>query len=176
MLFGTDSESFSYLETMFSDFEKLDSESFGRVNRSGDGTFVSCLYAPGISRRIFPNLRKLVAIDACFSKNTQKYAIPAAIGIDANDQHVLLAIGAFESESNDSWEWWLRKLQEAYPGLKTLKEPNEIELDSEIEPKPFRIVIFVDGNVALNDRANYSRNCSLRRCLRHLEGNHSQFL
>jgi hypothetical protein len=173
-IYGTDSESFSFLESMFSDFERLDSESFGRVNRAANGTFISCFYAPGVSRRVFPELRKFVAIDACFSKNTHKYAIPVAIGIDANDHHVLLAVGAFESESNGSWKWWLQRLQEAYPGLQTLQESNSSEdLNADDEnSRVHRVVIFVDGNIALNDQTNYSKNVILRRCLRHLEGNH----
>ncbi len=125
MKYGLAEESFAYLAGMFDGFKANDSMTYTKIEKEGD-VFVCCIYCPGISRSIAPSIRKFIAIDACFSKNKHKYAIPVAIGLDANNQQVLLAIGVFGSESDDNWDWFYSQLIAGYQCFgSTVQEPAE---------------------------------------------------
>ncbi|CAL1382911.1 unnamed protein product [Linum trigynum] len=56
--------------------------------------------------------RKIIVLDGCFLKGLCKGEILAAIGRDANDQLYLVAWCVVEVESRDSWDWFLRQLQD----------------------------------------------------------------
>lgn len=78
---------------------------------------VRAFIAPLALRAAYQHMRPLIAIDACFSKTPHWYKVCIAAGYDAANQLVPIAWGFISLESNDGWEWWCRRLLEAYPAM-----------------------------------------------------------
>ncbi|KAK8617871.1 hypothetical protein V6N13_080776 [Hibiscus sabdariffa] len=55
--------------------------------------------------------RPLICLDGCFLKGHYQGWLLAAVGIDANDCIYLLAFAVVESETRDSWTWFLKILE-----------------------------------------------------------------
>ena len=51
--------------------------------------------------------RPLIGLDGCFLKGDQKGQILSAVGRDANDNMYPIAMAIVETESKDSWSWFL---------------------------------------------------------------------
>lgn len=56
--------------------------------------------------------RPLIGLDACFLKGEYGGQLIAAVGKDGNDQIYPIAYAVVESETRDSWKWFLDLLLE----------------------------------------------------------------
>ncbi|ODN94162.1 hypothetical protein L198_05013 [Cryptococcus wingfieldii CBS 7118] len=74
-------------------------------------------FAPRLSQLAWPHLRPLVSVDGAHSKSCHDYVLFLAVASDANKQSVTLAWGHAKTEKRESWEWFLSRLSDCYPGL-----------------------------------------------------------
>ncbi|XP_057747440.1 uncharacterized protein LOC130966639 [Arachis stenosperma] len=61
-------------------------------------------------KKSFLQCRKFIGLDGCFLKTPQGGQLLTAIGWDPNDQMLPIAYVVVESETKDSWTWFLRLL------------------------------------------------------------------
>ena len=60
-------------------------------------------------------MRPFIAVDGAFTKTIHQYVLMLAVGFDANEHSVMLAWGFAMAESEENWEWFLRRLRSAIP-------------------------------------------------------------
>ncbi|XP_028779040.1 uncharacterized protein LOC114735508 [Neltuma alba] len=63
-----------------------------------------------VKRGFVAGCRPIIGLDGCFLKGPYGGILLVAVGRDANDQYFPLAWAVVESESRDSWTWFLKNL------------------------------------------------------------------
>ncbi|XP_072078179.1 uncharacterized protein [Arachis hypogaea] len=61
-------------------------------------------------KKSFLQCRRFIGLDGCFLKTPQGGQLLTVIGWDPNDQMLLIAYAIVESETKDTWKWFLRLL------------------------------------------------------------------
>ena len=67
----------------------------------------------------FHNSRNFVALDGTFLKTRWAMVLLLAVGIDGDGKTMPLAWAVVESESTDTWTWFLENLQQCLPQIRT---------------------------------------------------------
>ncbi|KAL3675102.1 hypothetical protein R1sor_025050 [Riccia sorocarpa] len=83
-------------------------------------TFMRAFICPSATRGILRYCQKVVALDACFTKN-KKYPTQLFLAsvIDGNSQVVPLAYAVAPVENYENWRWFLYNLQISIQGLRS---------------------------------------------------------
>ena len=77
-----------------------------------DGRFMYLFMSFGQSVRGFYNaMRRVIVVDGTFLKNKYKGVLLVATAVDGNSNLYPIAFGVVDSETEDSWEWFLRQLK-----------------------------------------------------------------
>jgi len=77
--------------------------------------FQRIFICPPTSSKSFAHCRPFIAVDGTFTKTEFIQTLLLAVGIDADNHAVLLAWGLVESETEDSWRFFLTNLRSAMP-------------------------------------------------------------
>ena len=60
-------------------------------------------------------MRPSIAVDGAIHEIIHQYVLMRTVGFDANEHSVILAWGFAMTESEEKWEWFLRRLRTAVP-------------------------------------------------------------
>lgn len=85
----------------------------GVAEKEGFSVIVSPSTAPEVARRCKP----VVAIDACHAQGQHRLTIFLACALDGNNHLNVLAWGLAETESEETWTWFLSRLRDHIPLL-----------------------------------------------------------
>nr|GFA15272.1 transposase, MuDR, MULE transposase domain protein [Tanacetum cinerariifolium] len=78
-----------------------------------EGRFKMCFIAFGFAIRIFlTHMRPLLITDGAHLKRTYKGTNLVLVGMDGNNPIIPIATGASQSETGESWTWFLLKFKE----------------------------------------------------------------
>nr|KYP31811.1 hypothetical protein KK1_047682 [Cajanus cajan] len=81
------------------------------------GSFYMCLQ--GYKRGFVAGCRPFIGVDGCHLKTKYGGQLLIAVGRDGNDQYFPLAFAVVETETKDSWRWFLTLLLEDIGDVKT---------------------------------------------------------
>ena len=56
--------------------------------------------------------RRIIGLDGCFLKGLHKGQLLTAVGVDPNNQYYPIAYAVVETETRESWLWFLEFLQD----------------------------------------------------------------
>lgn len=85
------------------------------LHTTDDNCFQRVFVCPLQSQSSFIQMRKFVALDGTFLKARFVQTLLLAVGIDANNNVLILAWAVVESENKSSWVWFLNNLKQAIP-------------------------------------------------------------
>lgn len=80
-----------------------------------DGNFLRCFVCPSALRRTYTNCRRYLAVDGTFLTGKFSLTLLLAVGIDANNEVVIVAWSIVESENLRSWKYFFDHLKYAVP-------------------------------------------------------------
>ncbi|XP_057451399.1 uncharacterized protein LOC130743252 [Lotus japonicus] len=130
-------------------FESPRSTLFPRFSR-----FYMCL--DGCKRGFLAGCRPFIGLDGCHLKTKHRGILLAAVARDANEQYFPLAFGVVESETKDSWMWFMELLMD------------------DIDPERSRRWVFIsDQQKGLMEvfKEDMLHGSEHRLCVRHLYAN-----
>ncbi|KAE8217669.1 hypothetical protein CF319_g8294 [Tilletia indica] len=82
-----------------------------------DGRFSRAFISPGAARLAWKQCKPFIAVDGTFTKNKFGMVLLLATGMDADSNLIIIAWALVRSESQDTWDWFLRLLLVACPTL-----------------------------------------------------------
>ncbi|KAE8230131.1 hypothetical protein CF326_g4876 [Tilletia indica] len=82
-----------------------------------NGAFERAFLCPGPARMAWAHCKPFVAVDGTFTKNKFNMVLLLAATMDADSNLIILAWALVPSETQDTWDWFLRKLLIALPTL-----------------------------------------------------------
>jgi len=88
----------------------LDIETPGLILQPRFGRYYICF--DGCKKAINNACRPFIGLDGCHLKNQYGGILLIVVGIDPNDQYLPLAFGVVETESKDSWSWFMTLLMQ----------------------------------------------------------------
>ncbi|KAL3691329.1 hypothetical protein R1sor_004980 [Riccia sorocarpa] len=118
---GCQQQSFSQIPSSCARISEVDPSAVVDWHRFG-GTcvFMQAFVCPSACRYVLRYYQKIVALDACFTKN-KKYPTQLFIAttVDGNTQVVPLAYAVAPTENYESWRWFLQNLMASVEGLES---------------------------------------------------------
>ncbi|GKC09067.1 transposase, MuDR, MULE transposase domain protein, partial [Tanacetum coccineum] len=110
---GSPYESFEMLPYYCYNLERKNKGIVTRIKTDEKGVFEMLFIALGASIRTFVNYpRPWVIIDAAHLKGQYKGTNLMAVGMDGNNQIVLIAFSVCKGETGPCWSWWMSVLKE----------------------------------------------------------------
>lgn len=113
---------FSFLRSYVEELVKVDSDTIAKLKTqeefssdTPDSRFHSIFVAPGSARQAFTRMRPFIAVDGTFTKNRFIQILLLSVGMDAQDQLIILAWAVVPNECYETWSWFLHCLYESYP-------------------------------------------------------------
>lgn len=85
-----------------------------------DGHFRYCFFSLGASKHGFTSCRPVICLDATFFKTKFGGHMLCAAGFDANRHLYPIAFAIVDSDNQDSWTYFMRKLKEAIGDVENL--------------------------------------------------------
>lgn len=109
-LYGTDEESYKMIRSLLARFLEVNHNSLAVVEASADGHFIRLAigFAPCIAHL---HAGALIFLDGT---HLRKGVALTCVYLDSNRHRVPLAVAIVQSESEDSWSWFLSKLHERF--------------------------------------------------------------
>ncbi|XP_022873501.1 uncharacterized protein LOC111392395 [Olea europaea var. sylvestris] len=111
---GDPTESYEKLLEYLYMIEQTNPGSFTKIETYQDNKFKYLFMALGAFIQGWKYCRPVIVIDATFLKGNYGRTLFTACTQDANKSIFILAFGVGDLETNDSWEWFLSMLKEAY--------------------------------------------------------------
>ena len=115
-------EQFSLLHSYVEELKIVDPDTMADLSISTESAavgvvsrFQSVFVAPGAARHAFRTMRRFIAVDGTFTKNRFIQTLLLAVGMDAEDQIQILAWAIVPNECQETWTWFLKRLDAAYP-------------------------------------------------------------
>lgn len=112
---GDEQQYFNSIPDFVDKVRQLNPGSVSFFEVDNENKFTRSFVAPAPCIRCYELCRKFACVDATFLKTPYNLVLALVVGIDANDNNVILAFGLIPSESADHWSWFLSKLKLAYP-------------------------------------------------------------
>ncbi|XP_023760901.1 uncharacterized protein LOC111909328 [Lactuca sativa] len=156
-MYGKWEESFMKLDEFREELLNRNEGSIVEIDFDTDGDkkrfkrFFICLAA--YSKGLLAGCRPYIALDACHLKGKFTSVLAAATGIDGNNSIFPIAYSVLESESTQSWTWFLESLK------KSIGMPDGLVISSDMQKGLEVAVMHIYPNV------------EHRECVRHLYSN-----
>ncbi|KAL0919975.1 hypothetical protein M5K25_009071 [Dendrobium thyrsiflorum] len=122
----------------------------------GNSRFKSIFWAFGVSITGWQYCRPVLTLDGTFLLGKYRGTLLAAIGLDGNGGLFPLAFAVVESESNESWTWFLQMLHDLIPVVRE---------------RPFLCIVSDKHPGLVRGCREVFPNVAHRHCLRHLREN-----
>lgn len=113
---------FSFLHSYVDELLKVDPDTIAKIETREQSTtdgsvarFHSIFVAPGAARHAFTKMRPFLAVDGTFTKNRFIQILLLAVGMDSQDQIVVLAWAVVPNESFETWSWFLQLFRASFP-------------------------------------------------------------
>ncbi|KAL3699742.1 hypothetical protein R1sor_017764 [Riccia sorocarpa] len=118
---GCEQQSFSQIPSLCARISEVDPSAVVDWYRF-DGTcvFMRAFVCPSACRNVLRYCQKIVALDACFTKN-KKYPTQLFIAstVDGNSQVLPLAYAVAPTENYENWKWFIQNLMASMEGLES---------------------------------------------------------
>ena len=114
LAYGTPKDSYMYLPSYMYMLERMNPGTRTSIH-TVDGHFLYSFIAIGASIISFRRyMRPVIVVDAAHLKGVYEGKIYSAVCADGNGKIFPLAFGFGPEEGNESWEWFIRRLREAF--------------------------------------------------------------
>ncbi|KAL0914175.1 hypothetical protein M5K25_017685 [Dendrobium thyrsiflorum] len=161
MIFGSYEDSYRSLLRFMEVIRLSQPGTVYNVEVVGSSRFKALFWAFGPSISGWEECRPVLSLDGTFLLGKYRGTLLAAVGIDGNGGLFPLAFAVVESESNESWVWFLRNLHDL---VGVVKERPNLCIISDKHPGLVRGCREIFPNAAH------------RHCLRHLHENFKKFI
>ncbi|KAL3696988.1 hypothetical protein R1sor_011064 [Riccia sorocarpa] len=116
---GSNSASFHFIPGLADAIKSADPEAVVDWSVWNDsGIFSRMFVCPGATRGILGSCQRVVALDACHSKNRKfPCQIFLASVLDGNKEAIILCYAVAHTEDTETWTWFCSKLKESISGI-----------------------------------------------------------
>ncbi|KAI0520548.1 hypothetical protein KFK09_008024 [Dendrobium nobile] len=160
-IFGSYEESYRSLIRFMEAIRLTQPGTVSNIEMVGGSRFKALFWAFGPSISGWQHCRPVLSLDGTFLLGKYRGTLLVAVGIDANGGLFPLAFAVVESESNESWVWFLKNLHDL---VEVVKLRQNLCIISDKHPG------LVRGCREIFPNAVH------RHCLRHLRENYKKFL